>query len=66
MNEFDELTQYVVIEHGVQVVKQLEITDVPIENVPSGDFTPYIPEPTLAEQNRADIDYIAIMMEVEL
>lgn len=51
--EFDQLTQYVVEENGVLVVKDIARDDEPIvEHMPEPS-EPYVPEPTLEERIQA-------------
>ncbi len=66
MIKFNELTQYVIEENGVMVVKDIEQVDTPIEEPPQVEFVEYVEEPTLEERNRSDIDYLAIMTGVDL
>lgn len=50
--EFDQLTQYVVMENGVPVVKDAEQVDEQViePQHESEPFVPYEPEPTLEER----------------
>ena len=50
--EFDQLTQYVIMENGVPVVKDMEQVDEQViePHHESAPFAPYEPEPSLEER----------------
>lgn len=58
MIQFDEKTQYVIEVDGELVVKELELVDEPVAEQPSGEFEPYVKEPTLEEKIAAQGDAI--------
>jgi hypothetical protein len=74
-DSFDETKQYIEqlepVDMGDYIFVDVAIKDLPTETTKpepaqNNEFTPYVPEPALEERNRADIDYLAIMTEVDL